>query len=136
MKLVVGLGNPGRRYNNTRHNTGFMFVDKVSDAFKVKFKLDKAKRSKICEFNIDGEKIILIKPQTYMNNSGEAVLACRNFYKIPIENILVIYDDLDLDVAQMKIKPAGSSGGHKGMQSIIDYLKTTDIKRVRIGISK
>lgn len=136
MKLIVGLGNPGKLYENTRHNLGFMFVDKVVKAFAGKFKLDKAKKSEICELIINDEKVIFIKPQTFMNNSGEAVLAVANFYKIDYEDILVIYDDLDLEVAQVKIKPAGSSGGHKGMQSIIDHLHTPDIKRIRIGISK
>lgn len=136
MKLVVGLGNPGRRYQKTRHNTGFMFIDCVAKAFNIKFKLDKDKQCEIGMTNIAGKKIILIKPQTYMNNSGIAVLKVINYYQISLDDVIIIYDDLDLDVAKIKIKPQGSSGGHKGMQSIINHLKTTEIKRIRIGISK
>lgn len=136
MKLIVGLGNPGKEYAKTRHNVGFMFVDSVVNKLNGKFTLDKQKKCEIYETNINNEKIIFIKPITYMNLSGEAVSKVADFYKIPPQDILVIYDDLDLDVARIKIKPTGSSGGHKGMQSIIDHMHTNDIKRVRVGISK
>lgn len=136
MRLIVGLGNPGKKYNNTRHNVGFNFVDEVVESYKEKFKLDKAKQAEIAEVNINGERVIFIKPQTFMNLSGNAVNLVTKFYKIPVEDILIIYDDLDLDTARIKIKPNGSSGGHNGMQSIISSLGTSEIKRVRIGISK
>lgn len=136
MKLIVGLGNPGKKYQKTRHNIGFMFVDEVVKSYKLKFKLDKEKQVEIAETNINGEKIFFIKPQTFMNLSGKAVSAVSKFYKIDIADILVIYDDLDLDFARIKIKANGSSGGHNGMQSIIDSLGTSDIHRIRIGISK
>jgi len=136
MKLIVGLGNPGKRYQKTRHNIGFMFVDEVVKAKKIKFKLDREKQADIAEINVNGEKILFVKPQTYMNLSGKAVSAICKFYKIDVADILVIYDDLDLDFARIKIKTNGSSGGHKGMQSIIDSLGSSDIHRIRIGISR
>src|SRR5690554_769481 len=95
MKLIIGLGNPGRKYRRTRHNVGYMFVDEVAKAFNSKFKLNKSMKSEICEINIFGEKVILIKPQTYMNNSGEAVVLIKKYYNIELEDIIVIYDDLD-----------------------------------------
>lgn len=136
MKLIVGLGNPGKQYQNTRHNVGFMFVDNIVKRLNGKFVLDRNKRVEIFVTFIDGEKIIFIKPQTFMNLSGEAVRLVANFYKLEVEDILVIYDDLDFDLGRIKIRPTGTSGGHKGMQSIIDNLNTLDIKRVRIGIAK
>ena len=136
MKLIVGLGNPGKKYQKTRHNVGFMFVDQVVESYNEKFKLDKARLAEIAEVNINGEKVIIIKPQTYMNLSGNAVSLVKSFYKINIEDILIVYDDLDLDLARIKIKPSGSSGGHNGIKSLISSLGTQDIKRVRIGISK
>lgn len=136
MKLIVGLGNPGKEYKDTRHNTGFMFVDKVASKLNLEFKLDKAKKCEIAMADIANEKVIFIKPQTYMNLSGEAVVIVKNFYKINSEDILVIYDDLDLGTGKIRIRPNGSSGGHKGIQSIMTLLGTQDIKRVRIGIDK
>jgi PTH1 family peptidyl-tRNA hydrolase len=136
MKLIVGLGNPGKTYQSTRHNIGFMFVDKVVNKLNGKFSLDRNKKAEIYETYIGNEKVIFIKPQTYMNASGEAVSLVKNFYKLDTDDILVIYDDLDLEVGRIKIRPSGSSGGHRGMQSIIDALNTTNIKRVRIGISR
>jgi PTH1 family peptidyl-tRNA hydrolase len=136
MKLIVGLGNPGKEYKLTRHNVGFMFIDEVVNGLNGKFTLDKTKKCEMYETYIGSEKVLFIKPQTYMNLSGESVLAVMNFYKIAVEDILVIYDDLDLEVGRIKIKPAGSSGGHRGVQSIIDRLKTSEVKRVRIGIAK
>lgn len=136
MKLIVGLGNPGKAYKDTRHNVGFMFVDNVAKKLNLKFSLDKAKKCEIVQTNIGLEKVIFIKPQTYMNLSGDSVIAVKNFYKIDVEDILVIYDDLDLETGKIRIRPNGSSGGHKGIQSIITNLGTQNIKRVRIGIDK
>lgn len=135
MKLIVGLGNPGLRYRKTRHNVGFMFTDELVKSCKTKFKLEKPLKSMIAEATISGEKVIIIQPQTFMNLSGEAVVAVKNYYDIDINDILVIYDDLDLPVGKIRIRKDGSSGGHKGMKSIIELLKTSEIKRVRIGIS-
>lgn len=136
MKLIVGLGNPGRRYKKTRHNVGFMFVDEIARNMKEKFKLDASKKSEICEFTMNNEKIILVKPQTYMNLSGDAVKIVANYYGIDISEILVIHDDMDLDVGHIRIRQKGSSAGHKGMQNIIDCFNSNEIARVRIGISK
>lgn len=136
MQLIIGLGNPGLKYRHTRHNVGFMFVDEIANHYKGRWVLQKAMKLESCELEIGGVKTLLIKPLTYMNASGEAVQAIVSFYKIPLEDIIVIYDDLDLDVGSYKIKPSGSSGGHKGMKSIIDHLNTQDIKRIRIGISR
>jgi len=135
IKLIIGLGNPGKEYENTRHNIGFMFIDAVLIHLGMKLKKDKNLLCEIGQANVNGEKMLFIKPQTYMNLSGQSVIKVMSFYKIDIEDIIVIYDDLDLDVGKMKIKPGGSSGGHKGIQSIIDVLHTNNIKRIRIGIS-
>ncbi len=136
MKLIVGLGNPGKQYKDTRHNVGFMFIDNIVNKLGLKFNLDKALKCEILQTNILGEKVIFIKPMTYMNLSGDSVYLVANYYKIAIEDILVIYDDLDLETGKIRIRPNGSSGGHKGIQSIINNLGTKDIKRVRIGIDK
>ena len=135
MKLVVGLGNKGREYENTRHNMGFMLVDRylqyknITDKFKEKF------NAMYIETTINNEKVIFIKPMTYMNNSGIAVRAFIDFYKLNSEDILVISDDLDLDLGKFRLRRNGSSGGHNGLKSIISHLGTDGFKRLRIGIS-
>lgn len=136
MKLIVGLGNPGSEYQNTRHNIGFMFVDEVAKANKIDFKLNKSLKCFIGDFLYNGEKIIFCKPVTFMNLSGESVIKVMKFYKIETEDVLVIHDDLDLPVGKIRIRPSGSSGGQKGMTNIINLLGTQEIKRIRIGISK
>ena len=136
MKLIVGLGNPGRAYKDTRHNTGFIFLDRFAKDNKLKFKLDVKLKSEICDTTINGEKIILIKPQTYMNLSGEAVkLVCR-YYNIDTNDILVVHDDLDLEMGVIRFRSHGSSGGHKGLQNIMDLMETQEIKRLKVGIDK
>ena len=135
MKLIVGLGNPGLRYKKTRHNVGFMFADSLVKECKTKFTLNKSLKCKMATADIEGEKVLIIEPQTYMNLSGEAVSLVKNYYNIELSDILVVYDDLDLPVGKIRIRPNGSSGGHKGIKSIIELLKTSEIKRVRIGIS-
>lgn len=134
MKLIVGLGNPGDRYKNTRHNIGFMFLDELKNDLNLEFSLNKQLKSLIAFANINGEKIIFAKPQTFMNLSGEAVLSIVNYYKLEIEDIVIVYDDLDLPSGKIRIRKTGSSGGHKGMSNIIQLLKTSEIKRIRIGI--
>lgn len=134
MKLIVGLGNPGLLYKKTRHNVGFMFVDQLIKDFKLKFSYHKNLKCEIVQFLMGNEKIIVIKPQTYMNLSGESVLLVSNFYKIDLEDILVIYDDLDLPVGKIRIRKSGSSGGHKGMANIIQVFDSNQINRIRIGI--
>lgn len=135
MKLIVGLGNPGIKYKKTRHNIGFMFTDELAEKLNIKFSLVKNLKSNIATTTLNGEKIIIAQPQTFMNLSGEATKLICNYYQISPSDVLVIYDDLDLPVAKVRIRPNGSSGGHKGMQNIIDLLRTNEIKRIRIGIS-
>ena len=136
MKLIVGLGNPGKEYVNTRHNTGFIFIDRLAKDYKTKFKLDVKLKCEICDILVNGEKVILIKPQTYMNLSGTSVKLVCDYYGIDINDILVIHDDLDLEVGKIRFRAHGSSGGHKGIQNIIDNLGTEEIKRLKIGIDK
>lgn len=135
MKLIVGLGNIGKEYENTRHNAGFMVVDKLAERLKVDFNQTKFNAT-LASTNYRGEKVIIMKPNTYMNLSGEAVLACVNFYKIDIDDILIIHDDLDLPVGSVRIRMQGSAGGQKGMNNIINLLHNNNIKRIRMGIDK
>ncbi len=135
MKLIVGLGNPGLLYNNTRHNVGFRYIDILANylnapSFKEKF------NGMFTKININGEEVILLKPLSYMNLSGEVVLEFSNYYKIKSTDILIIHDDLDMKVAKIKLKENGSSGGHNGIKNIILNLKTEEFKRLKIGISK
>jgi PTH1 family peptidyl-tRNA hydrolase len=133
--LVVGLGNPDRKYENTRHNAGFMMVDYIASKNGVKINRVKFK-STVGEGIINGHKMLFMKPSTYMNNSGEAVVEAMNFYKIPAENVIVLLDDVNLDVGKMRIRTKGSDGGQKGMRSII-YLSGSDMfPRIKIGVGK
>ncbi len=135
MKLYVGLGNPGTRYKNTRHNAGFLALDKFAELAKVE--IDKKDfKGLFTTFLFEGERIILLKPQTFMNLSGQSVVQIMNFYKIEIDELYVVYDDMDLSPGNIRIKEDGSSGGQKGMQSIIELLGTSNFKRIRIGIGK
>lgn len=134
MKLIVGLGNPGREYNKTRHNIGFMCIDKISEYFNVDFDSIKFNGS-YTQFNYNKEKIILLKPLKYMNLSGEVVRDFVNFFKINIEDILIICDDLDTKVGNFRLRYKGSSGGHNGLKNIELHLSTKDYKRIKIGIS-
>lgn len=134
MKLVVGLGNPGKEYEKTRHNAGFLLIDKLLD--ELSLTLDKNKFNAVYTvYRYKDDKIIIAKPLTYMNNSGEAVQALMKFYGIDSDDVIVIHDDLDLPVGKLRIRYQGSSGGQKGMGSIINHLGTNNIKRIRIGIS-
>ncbi len=135
MFIVVGLGNPGAKYAETRHNAGFMVVDYLSR--KLNVKVNKIKHKALMgECRIGMKKVILVKPQTYMNLSGESVIDIVEFYKLPSENLIVVYDDVDLDTGVIRIRPKGSSGTHNGMKSIIYLLNNDDFPRVRIGIGK
>ena len=134
MKLIVGLGNPGNEYENTRHNMGFILLDYFAKTHNIK--IDKEKFNGLyAQTTINNEKVILLKPLSFMNLSGEVVEKFVNFYKIKIEDILIINDDLDLDFGRIKLKTAGSSGGHNGLKNIILHLKTENFKRLKIGIS-
>ena len=135
MKLIVGLGNPGKNYDNTRHNTGFMFLDYFLDKKYTNINWKSKFNGLFYENIINDEKVIFLKPQSYMNLSGEVISKYANFYKIDSSDIIVICDDLDLFVGNFKIKDKGSSGGHNGLNNIIKMLGTSDFKRIRIGIS-
>lgn len=133
--LIVGLGNPGNKYSITRHNAGFLCIDMLAE--KLGFRVDRLKyKSLICDTNIGGHRCIVMKPQTFMNNSGEAVRECAAFYKIPPEKIIVISDDASLDVGKMRIKRKGSDGGQKGLRSIIYHLNSDNFPRIKIGVGK
>ncbi|HHW03569.1 MAG TPA: aminoacyl-tRNA hydrolase [Thermoanaerobacterales bacterium] len=135
MFLIVGLGNPGKEYEHTRHNVGFMVLDILAE--KLDTKINKVNfKGLLGETYFHGEKLLLLKPQTYMNLSGESVLDAAKFYKIPLSNIIVIYDDMDLPVGRLRIRPEGSSGGHRGMDSIIYQLSSDKFNRIRVGIGR
>ena len=133
--LIVGLGNPGSEYESTRHNAGFITVDMLAERLGVK--LDRLKFKSLCgAADISGEKCLIIKPQTFMNNSGEVVRDAARFYKIPTENIIVISDDISLDVGHLRIRRKGSDGGHNGLKSIIYQLSSDAFARIKVGVGK
>lgn len=135
MYVVVGLGNPGKDYTNTRHNIGFNVVDLIGKRNNIS--LNKIKFNSIYgEGNIRGEKILLVKPQTYMNNSGTSVRDISQYYKIPIENIIVVVDDIDIEFSSVKLRAKGSAGSHNGLKSIINHIQRDDFPRVKVGIGK
>lgn len=134
MKLIVGLGNPGTEYNNTRHNIGFMCLDKIAQYFNVSFDSNKF-NGLYTQFTYNKEKIILLKPLKYMNLSGEVIRDFVNFFKVKIEDILIICDDLDTNVGSLRLRYKGSSGGHNGLKNIELHLSTKEYKRLKIGIS-
>jgi len=133
--LIAGLGNPGREYRNTRHNVGFMLLDRLAERQKLTFSRLEMKAF-VCKFDYSGKRVILAKPQTYMNLSGQAVGSLMKFYKIPIQNLLIAYDDVDLPQETIRIRPGGGSAGQKGMISIIERLGTENFPRLRIGIGR
>ena len=131
---MVGLGNPGSKYEFTRHNIGFRTVDSLAQDIEVEFKKVKSYYSLISRGMINNHKVILIKPQTFMNLSGRAVSKVVSYYKIPLQDLLIVYDDLNLELGQVRIRKKGSAGGHKGIESIMQYLNSEEIPRLRIGI--
>lgn len=142
MKIIVGLGNPGKKYNNTRHNVGFLVLDKIAQNPILTSSGETLAFSNNSKFNADiatteskGEKIILIKPQTFMNLSGQSVSKILQFYKTGVDDLIVVLDDVDIELGQIRIRPDGSSAGHNGLQNIIDELGTNQFTRVRVGIS-
>jgi len=124
MFLIVGLGNPGKQYTNTRHNIGFMVVDEL------------IKRYGESPFKIGQKKVVLLKPETFMNNSGQAAAEAARFYKLKPSQVIVAYDDVDLEVGELRLRPSGSAAGHKGVQSIIDHFSAHDFVRIRLGVGK
>lgn len=133
--LIAGLGNPGIEYEKTRHNAGFMAADRLAEKHGVLFNEHKFS-SVYGELKLDGKRIFLLKPQTYMNASGTAVSAASKFYKIPAENIIVMFDDISLDVGKLRIRRSGTHGGHNGIKDIIELMGTNDIKRIKIGVGE
>lgn len=135
MKLIAGLGNPGIKYARNRHNVGFMLLDKLARAEHKTFERQRF-NAQLLEVNLAGERVLLVKPQTYMNLSGSAVGKLAAFYRIPRAEVMVVYDDLDLPLGKIRLRANGSSGGHHGMESIINHLGGNDIPRLRIGIGR
>lgn len=130
MILILGLGNPGEKYKDTRHNVGFEVVDRIANTWKGSKKF----KAEISETNIEGKKVLLAKPQTYMNLSGEAVRELMSFYKLNSEDIWVVSDDVDLELGKIRVRGKGSAGGHRGIQSIIDIIGTDQFPRFRVGV--
>ena len=133
LKLIVGLGNPGKDYHGSRHNVGFRVVSEVAEEYNIKRTFHKH-NALIAKGMIEKQKVILAQPTTYMNNSGKAVIKLLNYYKINREDMIIIYDDMDLETGTIRIKKRGSSGGHNGLKSVINHLKTDEFPRLRIGI--
>ncbi len=133
--LIAGLGNPGREYENNRHNVGFMLLNRLAVKLGEKFARVESK-ALVARAMYQGERIILVKPQTYMNNSGSAVSSLVRYYKVPLENLLVAYDDVDLPLGTLRIRPLGGSAGQRGMVSIIERLGTETFPRLRIGTGR
>ena len=135
MKLIVGLGNPETDYAKTRHNMGFNVINKLATEYGIEVTKSKFK-GLYGTGTIEGEKVILLKPQTYMNLSGESVVEAMNFFKIPIEDIIVIYDDMDVEPELIRIRKKGDPGSHNGMKSVTELLGSTEFARIRVGIGK
>lgn len=136
MRLIVGLGNPGLQYENTRHNVGFMTIDKFASDNNATFRLEAKMKGMLATVMIGGKKTLLLKPMTYMNLSGESIRAVMNYYKIAIEDVLIIADDLDSHTGRIRLRANGSAGGHNGLKSIISNLGTEEFKRIKIGIDR
>jgi PTH1 family peptidyl-tRNA hydrolase len=133
--LIAGLGNPGREYRHNRHNAGYMFLDRLAERLGVAFNRMESK-ALVCKAEFQGRKLILAKPQTYMNLSGQAVGSLLRFYKIPVDQFLVAYDEIDLPFGSLRMRPEGGSGGHNGMKSIIERLGNQEFARLRIGVNR
>lgn len=134
MKLVVALGNPTEKYTNTRHNVGFMVADKIAKKYNLEFLNQSKLKSMVIKTKLNQKDLLIIKPQTYMNLSGEAVIATCNFFKIKNEDIIVVYDDLSLNIGKLRFRASGSDGGHNGIKSILQVLGSKNIHRLKIGI--
>ncbi|MDZ4819148.1 MAG: aminoacyl-tRNA hydrolase [Planctomycetota bacterium] len=133
MKLVVGLGNPGSKYDGTRHNVGFAVLDELAKRFAVTSRKTSF-QALVCEVAVGSEKVLLLWPQTFMNLSGASVLAARDFYKLPQEDVLVLCDDFNLPLGRLRLRPSGSAGGQKGLADIVRRLGTEEVPRLRIGV--
>ena len=135
MKLIVGLGNPGREYELTRHNIGFMAIDELAKRWNISLNEQKFKGVFGAGF-VNGEKVMLLKPLTYMNLSGESIRPLMDYYKIDVEDFVVLYDDLDIPVGKLRLRMKGSAGGHNGVKSTISHLGTQEFQRIRMGIDR
>ena len=133
--IIAGLGNPGAKYALTRHNAGFAAIDKIADSAGVQIN-KKEKDALTADANVCGKRCLLVKPQTFMNLSGEAVIPLAQFYKVPFQNVIIIYDDVEFDVGRLRIRRNGSHGGHNGMRNIIEKSGSQDFPRVKIGVGK
>lgn len=136
MKIVVGLGNPGLKYVGTPHNIGFETVELLAERCGGQFKDNARFRAQVADARVAGERVLLVKPQTFMNLSGEAVGALMRFYKVDAADLVVIFDDVDLEVGRIRIRPSGGSGGHNGLRSIIQHIGTEKFVRVRMGVGR
>ena len=134
VQLIVGLGNPGPKYAQTRHNVGFLFVDQLARSKGATFRPEAKFHGEVCKLHLGGHELWLLKPMTFMNRSGQAVAALARFYKIPPEAILVVHDELDIPAGQLRLKQGGGHGGHNGLRDIISQLGSRDFLRLRIGI--
>jgi len=134
MHLIVGLGNPGKKYESTRHNIGFMVIDELLDRYG--WKLDKTKFNGKYAMERFEDKVVLLQPQTYMNLSGESIRPLMDYYHIDVDDVLVMYDDLDLPTGKIRLRQKGGHGGHNGVRSTIDHLGTKEFKRIRLGIGR
>ncbi|MGY3766984.1 aminoacyl-tRNA hydrolase [Vagococcus vulneris] len=135
MKLIVGLGNPGAKYRGTKHNIGFITLDEL--AYRENISFNKTQfEADTAEFFHKGEKIILAKPLTFMNESGRSIRPLMTYFNIPLENVLVIYDDLDLPIGKIRLRPKGSAGGHNGIKSLISHFGTQEFNRIKVGIDR
>lgn len=135
MKIIAGLGNPGLKYANTRHNAGFMAVDALAKRLGLEFSQEKFS-SQFAKGKVNGEDVILLKPQTYMNDSGIAIRRCLDFFKASPSDVVILYDDVDIPVGRIRIRQKGSAGGHNGIKSIIHCIFTSEFDRIRIGVGK
>lgn len=136
MKLIVGLGNIGKDYENTRHNVGFMAIDRFADKYNANWHEEKKFKGILAEAKVASEKVLLLKPTTYMNLSGDSIILVKQFYKIDIKDIIIINDDLDQPVGKIRYRAKGSAGGHNGLKSIISNLGTEEFQRIRIGVDR
>lgn len=136
MHLIVGLGNPGADYAKTRHNAGFLLVEKLAGRWKSGWKHERKFQARVCRVERDRKKVLLAEPQTFMNLSGEAVGALAKFYQVPVENVLVVVDDADLPLGEIRLRPGGGTGGHHGLESVMQHLGSREYARLRIGIGR
>ena len=134
--LIVGLGNPGADYAQTRHNAGFLLVERLAQQWRANWELERKFQSRVAKAERDGRRVLLVQPQTFMNLSGEAVGAVSGFYRVPPAQVLVAVDDADLPLGEIRLRPGGSSGGHHGLESVEQHLATREYPRLRIGIGR